>query len=88
VYSAPIKNIETLRQCIFHAYQTTCSHPSTFERVLKSVIRHVFVCIDSVGGYSEHLLQIVMVTKNSAVIKLGTCTVCVLCQLYRKIVRS
>jgi hypothetical protein len=56
VYSAPIKNEDKLNQRLFYACQTTRNAPGDFERVLKSIVRCVHVCIDSGGEHFKHLL--------------------------------
>ena len=55
LYSAPIKNEEILHQLIFCASQTIHNRTRIFESVRQSKIRRVHTCIDSDGGYFEHL---------------------------------
>lgn len=55
VYSAPIKNEETLHQLNFYECQTIRSRSGSFESVRKSVSRRVYACIDF-GGTFEYLL--------------------------------
>lgn len=56
VYSAPIQNEDTLRQRLFYTCQTIRNAPGAFERVLKTMVRCVRMCIDSDGLYFKHFL--------------------------------
>jgi len=58
-YSSPIENEETLQQRILFACHSIRNLPGTLERVRYSTIIRVYMCIDSGGGYFEHLLLIV-----------------------------
>jgi hypothetical protein len=83
VYSAPIRNEDAFHQRLFYACQTIRNALGAFEMMLKSMVRCVYVCIDSGGVHFKHLLWIVtwQTVQNSTVIKYGMCIVNVLCSL-------
>jgi len=56
VCSAPTENEETHHNRIFDACQTIRNRLGTFERVRRSMIRHVHAYTDSGEGYFGHLL--------------------------------
>ena len=55
LYSVPIENEETLHQHNFYASQTIRNSTGILEIVRQSKIRRVHTCVDSDGGYFEHL---------------------------------
>jgi hypothetical protein len=56
VYAAPVDNEEPLRNCIMAGCQTIGNYPGIFERMRRSVMRHVEMCVKLHGGHFEHLL--------------------------------
>jgi hypothetical protein len=55
VYAAPVDNKEAFHHRTVDACQTILSCPGIFERMRRSVMRRVEVCIESQGHF-EHLL--------------------------------
>jgi hypothetical protein len=84
VYSVPVENGHLTTH--FHICKVICNRPRTFERVQQSQTIRVRACIDSGGVHFDDLLWTVnfIANKNSAVIKLETCIVNVLCPLQVK----
>jgi hypothetical protein len=56
VYAAPVDNEEALHHRVVDACQTIRNYPSNFERMRRPMMRRVEACIESHGGYFEHLL--------------------------------
>jgi transposase len=56
VYAAPVDNEEALHNRIVDACQTIRNYPGIFERMRRSMMRRVKVCIESHGGHFEQLL--------------------------------
>jgi hypothetical protein len=56
VYAAPVGKEEALLHGIVDACQTICNYPGIFERMRRSMMRHVEACIESHGRHFEHLL--------------------------------
>jgi hypothetical protein len=83
VHSVSIKNESTFHQGIFNACQIIRNRPGAFKRKQQPITRCLNACINWGGGSFEHLLLncSLVDNRNSTVIKLGTCTVNVLCQL-------
>jgi hypothetical protein len=55
-HAAPVDNEEALHHRIENAYQTIQQLPSVFERMRRSRMRYVEMCIEFHGGNLEHLL--------------------------------
>jgi hypothetical protein len=55
VYAAPVDKEEALHRTVV-ACQTNRNYPGIFARMWRSMIRRVEACIESHGGYFEHLL--------------------------------
>jgi hypothetical protein len=56
VYAAPVDNEEALSHRTVDACRTIRNYPGIFERMRWSMMRSVEACIESRGGYFEHLL--------------------------------
>jgi hypothetical protein len=52
----PVDIEETLRHRIVDACQTIRKYPGIFQRMRRSMMRHVEACIESHEGHFEHLL--------------------------------
>jgi hypothetical protein len=56
VYAAPVDNEEALNHRTVVVCRTIRNYPGIFERMRRSMMRRVEGCIESHGGYFEHLL--------------------------------
>jgi hypothetical protein len=56
VYEAPVDNEKAIHHRTVDACQTIRNYPGIFGRIRRSMMRRVGACIESHGGYFEHIL--------------------------------
>jgi hypothetical protein len=58
VHAAPVDNEQALHHRIVDGCQTIRNYPDIFERMQWSMMRRVEACIESHGGNSEHIINV------------------------------